>query len=293
MKFSYYSDLFLSIKEPYLKPATKYKYDYIVEKISFLNNRDINDIKSSEIRLYLSNLSKTLTYKTIKDYKSVLSQIFDLAKFDEVIVKNPIDYIKLLRPIKPKINPFNADEVKSILNLSKKYNNKFYLYLNIAFYTGARTGEILALKFNNIDFNKKVIKIRSTISKFGEHLPKTNNSIRNIPIFNNLYEILRYYKIYENSSDYIFLNQYNKPYKQSFSYTNYYWKPILKKLNLQYRSLYTTRHTFATNVLKNNILTPYELSYILGHSTTEMVFNRYVKFLSNQADNFKRNLCIY
>ena len=53
------------------------------------------------------------------------------------------------------------------------------------------------------------------------------------------------------------------------------------------------RHTFATNILKNGLLSPYELSKILGHSTTEMVYNRYVKFVENQKNDFKLDLDIY
>lgn len=156
-----------------------------------------------------------------------------------------------------------------------------------------RTGEILALKFNLIDYEKRVIYIKSTRGQFGEHSPKTVGSIRSVPIFDDLYNVLENYKIYNKSKDYIFKTQYDKPYTRSRALIKYYWQPILKKLNLEFRNLYTTRHTFATNILKKGILTPHELAHILGHNTTEMVFNRYVKFLANQNDNFKRDVSIY
>lgn len=294
MKFNHYSNLFLKIGYPSWKPATRYKYENITKKINAVfKNREIETIKVSEVKLYLSTLSQTLTYKTIKDYKSVLNQIFDLAKFDEIISKNPTHYIKPKPPTKPIIKPFSDVEVKSILKLAKKKDERFYLYLCIAFYTGMRTGEILALRFNLIDYEKRLIYIRSTRGQFGEHSPKTVGSIRSIPIFDDLYKVLENYKIYNKSKDYIFKTQYNKPYTGSRALIKYYWQPILKKLNLEFRNLYTTRHTFATNILKKGILTPHELAHILGHNTTEMVFNRYVKFLANQNDNFKRDVSIY
>ena len=131
MKFNHYSNLFLKIGYPSWKPATRYKYENITKKINAVfKNREIETIKVSEVKLYLSTLSQTLTYKTIKDYKSVLNQIFDLAKFDEIISKNPTHYIKPKPPTKPIIKPFSDVEVKSILKLAKKKMKDFiFIYV--------------------------------------------------------------------------------------------------------------------------------------------------------------------
>lgn len=201
-------------------------------------NRDIKTIKASEIKLYLSSINKNISNKTLKDYKSILNQIFDLAKFDEVIDKNPLHYIKNKRSYLPVINPFTPSEVNLILDTAKKMNYKFYLYLSVAFFTGMRTGEILALKFSNIDFEKRYIHVKSSRGKFGEDKPKTIGSIRDIPIIDELYPILKEYKEAKFYQTYLFLTQYNKPYTCSKSFTLYLWKPLLKKLNLEYRSLY-------------------------------------------------------
>jgi integrase len=66
------------------------------------------------------------------------------------------------------------------MNLAKVDNYRFYLA--IAFYTGMRSGEIIALKKNDIDFDKKTITVKRTRSRFGESTPKTKTSIREIPI---------------------------------------------------------------------------------------------------------------
>ena len=89
------------------------------------------------------------------------------------------------------------------------------------------------------------------------------------------------------------INQYCEPYNTDFSFTRYCWKPLLKSLGIPCRKLYVMRHTYATNILKNTDISPYELSRLLGHSSTEMVFNRYVKFIKNQKDEFKRDVKIY
>ena len=156
-----------------------------------------------------------------------------------------------------------------------------------------RTGEILALKKENIDFNKRLIYVKLSRSKFGENSPKTAGSIRQVPIVDALYYDLEKYVLFHVFRSYLFVNQYCEPYNTDFSFTRYYWKPLLKFLGIPYRKLYVMRHTYATNVLKNTDISPYELSRLLGHSSTEMVFNRYVKFIENQKDEFKRDVKIY
>lgn len=294
MKFKYFADLFLQIGSNSWKPSTIFKYESIVVKrLNFLYDREIESIKASELRLWFSQMNKEVSAKTLRDYKSCLNQIFQLAKYDELIRNNPIDYIRNFNIIKPKIQPFTDSEVKQILGASKAYSLKFQIFLKIGFYTGMRTGEILALKKENIDFNKRLIYVKLSRSKFGENSPKTAGSIRQVPIVDALYYDLEKYVLFHVFRSYLFVNQYCEPYNTDFSFTRYYWKPLLKSLCIPYRKLYVMRHTYATNVLKNTDISPYELSRLLGHSSTEMVFNRYVKFIENQKDEFKRDVKIY
>ena len=293
MKFKCFADLFLQIGSNSWKPSTIFKYESIVAKrLNFLYDREIESIKASELRLWFSQMNKEVSAKTLRDYKSCLNQIFQLAKYDELIRNNPIDYIRNFNLIKPKIQPFTDTEVNRILEASKAYSSKFQMFLKIGFYTGMRTGEILALKKENIDFKKKLINVEFSRSKFGENSPKTAGSIRQVPIVDALYyDLWCYCRL--TFTAYLFVNQYCEPYNTDFSFTRYCWKPLLKSLGISYRKLYVMRHTYATNILKNTDISPYELSRLLGHSSTEMVFNRYVKFIENQKDEFKRDVKIY
>lgn len=293
MKFKCFADLFLQIGSNSWKPSTIFKYESIVAKrLNFLYDREIESIKASELRLWFSQMNKEVSAKTLRDYKSCLNQIFQLAKYDELIRNNPIDYIRNFNLIKPKIQPFTDTEVNRILEASKAYSSKFQMFLKIGFYTGMRTGEILALKKENIDFKKKLINVELSRSKFGENSPKTAGSIRQVPIVDALYyDLWCYCRL--TFTAYLFVNQYCEPYNTDFSFTRYCWKPLLKSLGIPYRKLYVMRHTYATNILKNTDISPYELSRLLGHSSTEMVFNRYVKFIENQKDEFKRDVKIY
>ena len=72
-----------------------------------------------------------------------------------------------------------------------------------------------------------------------------------------------------------------------------FWKPSLQELQIEYRRPYNCRHTYATNMLYNNLVTPVQLAQLLGHANTQMVFNVYVNYLDNFNVNFDRSIQIY
>lgn len=97
----------------------------------------------------------------------------------------------------------------------------------------------------------------------------------------------------KHDNEYLFKTQYNKPYRDTNVFVNKYWIPLLDELKYDYRRLYNTRHTYATNMLYNNIVTPIQLSQLLGHANTEMVYNVYVNYIDSNYQDFDRSISIY
>ena len=293
MKFSYYADLYLKFGKKEWKNSTFVKNVGIVaNRLRFFENMEISDIKPSVIRVWLDGISD-VSNKSKKHYLSSLSQILKIALEDEEISKNPLIHIRKMQHITPRIEPFTNEEVLKILEASKKYNENFRIFLKVGFFTGLRTGEILALKIADIDLQNRVISVNSTRSRFGESIPKTYLSIRKVPILNALYPALNSFIFYRSSHKYLLQTQYGKPYKDTSVFTYDYWKPILRELNLKYRRLYNMRHTYATNMLYQNFVSPVELAKLLGHSTPKMVYDVYVNYLNSNLKDFDRNIKIY
>ncbi|SFV54861.1 Phage integrase [hydrothermal vent metagenome] len=291
IKFSHYSSLYLEFKEHELKPSTYYKYQNIVSAriLPYFQDREINTIKPSDIKKWLYNI-EDVGAKSKKHYIGVLSGIFQEALYDDVISKNPVKQIRIPKYEKPTITPFTADEVYRILNHAKNYNYKHYLA--IAFYTGMRSGEIIALKKTDIDFHRRLISVSRSRGIFGESTPKTKYSIRQIPIIDSLLPYLQ--DIYNHHDyDYLFINQYKRPYRDNNVFTYKFWQPSLKELNIEYRRPYNTRHTYATNMLYNQLVSPVQLAQLLGHANTQMVYDVYVNYLEKQFDNFDNSIVVY
>ncbi|WP_369407677.1 tyrosine-type recombinase/integrase [Sulfurospirillum tamanense] len=246
----------------------------------------------SDVKIWYLTL-KDVTPKSKKGYLTVLKGIFDVAYYDDIIQKNPVLHVKPEKYTTPKINPFTADEVKALLEYVKGTNFNYVYLMAIGFYTGMRTGEILALKKSEVDLEKRIIKIRSTRSRFGEGMTKTHGSQRDIPIIDLLYPYVeRMHGLY-NGCPYMLTNQYGQPYRDTYVFICQSWKPALKALGLDYRRPYTMRHTYATNMLYRNLVTPVQLAQLLGHTSTEMVFNVYVNYLQRQNEKFNRSMSVY
>lgn len=292
MTFQKYASLYIQLNEDEWKPSYLDKNRRIIKKrFDEFQNLDITDIKASTIGIWYKNIGG-VGNKSKRNYLSVLKGILDVALHDEVIDKNPMVHVKLPKYHPPRIQPFNSDEVQRILEASEGYNFNFVYLLAMGFFTGMRTGEILALKRSDVDLENRVIHIRSTISRFGDVTPKTFGSIRDIPILDTLYPYIL--KMYEKENDnYMMTTQYGNPYQDTHIFCIYWWKPLLKKLGITYRRPYNMRHTFATNMLYKQLCTPVELSQYLGHSNTRMIYDVYVSYIEGHFVNFKTDISLY
>ncbi|MBE0514898.1 site-specific integrase [Sulfurimonas sp.] len=290
-KFNHYSSLFLDFKKHELKFSTLDKYTNIVrDRLNpFFGEMEVKDIKPSDVKKWLYAISD-VGGKSKQIFLGVLSGILQEALYDEIIEKNPVRMVRPPKNSKEKIKPFTADEVNQIMGLTSNDNYRFYLA--IAFYTGMRSGEIIALKKTDIDFKKNTIKVQRTRSRFGESTPKTTYSIREVPIIELLLPYIQeLYNLHDH--EYLFITQYKKPYLTTNVFQEQFWKPSLKELGIEYRRPYNARHTYATNMLYNNLVTPVQLAQLLGHANTQMVFDVYVNYLDTFNNDFDRSINIY
>lgn len=290
MTFEYYAETFLKIKKAELKPSTYYRYEGTIRTkvLPSFQGRNISEIKASELRLWLLNYQ--CSNKTLTHYISMLTGIFDEAIYDEVIPSNPCRFLRKPRIMKKDIQPFSVVEMHRIIDHVDNFNFKSYLY--IAFYTGMRSGEIMGLKKEDVDFEKNIIKVKRTRGRHGENSPKTQSGFRSVPILDLLRPHLQ--ELYDqHEHEYLFVTQYGKPYNHNETFYNKFWLPIFPILGITYRRLYNTRHTFATMMLSGGYTTPHNLAQILGHRDSQMVHQVYARFINDGKFDFKLDINPY
>lgn len=274
-------DISLKMNRASRKLLTHKSYEGNLNKhvIPFFGKRKIDSIKASELTLWQNDLLKTLSNKAVINARIIFNGIFQDALRDEIISKNPFSIIKAPKNIALKENiPFSKEEIFKILDASP---DKIKLFFAIGFFTGMRTGEITALKWENIDLENRVIKVRATRNKGIETTPKTNSSIRNVDILDVLIPFIENHLKYRlDDSEYVFNSRLTQPYHSSTKISTSYWQKILKKLDIQYRNLYQMRHTFASLMIASgeDILW---VSSMLGHKNSNITLSTYAKYIKN------------
>jgi integrase len=217
-----------------------------------------------------------MSAKSINNHMNILRMVMTEAA-DRYEFISPFRNIKPLKLQRVHIEPFSLSEVETILQTVREDYRNYYL---VRFYTGMRTGEVDGLKWEFVDFQRREILIRETLIGGETEYTKTDGSQREIPMFGPLYDALK--KQYEATgklSKYVFCNREGKPLDHN-NVTKRVWYPLLGALNLKKRRPYQTRHTAATLFLASGE-NPEWVARTLGHSTTEMLFKVYSRYVPN------------
>ena len=273
--FKYYYDIFVQHK------SVNRSFDNKHYKYKKLNQHFCNKVISSITRLDIKEYLRSLNIKTasLAVYKSALIEIFELAVDDGVINTNPAINIKLKTTEKSSIEYFTKDDVYFLLNRAEGI---IKLYLLIAFNTGMRPEEILGLQLGDINDGKIDIKRVRTRGRIDQ--PKTKNSIRKIPCSDLIYDAVHQHKsktifLFDNIDDATKLR--------------HQWKRLIDSTNIKYRKLYMTRHTYATHMLQDKVVSINELAGLLGHSSPRVTLSHYASVIDTQEINMDKNYDLY
>lgn len=219
-------------------------------------------------------------YKTFKDKSSlnicntILKKAFEIAILNEDIVYTPLSISKPTIKSKYDSKPFTMAEVNLLLNEAK---GQFLNMLGILFTTGLRAGELISLKWQDINFVDNTISIERTMYKGRMQTPKTNGSLAIIDLpFETKKYLLEQRKI-TGLREYLFYTRFNKPFTNHNSLNDKLYF-CLEKLNLEQRSIHQTRHTFSSLKLSYGEKLEW-VSFMLRHdnpSFTQKVYYKYI-----------------
>jgi integrase len=272
----------LDEKETTLKRNSYRSYEILFNSRikSFFKDKLVNEITPGVINDFYNSFTDKSTLRTCN---AILKFAFEKAIIKGFISFTPLQISKPKFKNDYEINPFTFDEAKIIIDFAPALVRNLIATL---FYTGARTGEMLGLKWINVDFQNYTIKIDNQFTGGFEETPKTKSSIRIIDMLPICEKYLKEQLKITSSSDYVFLNANNLPFRSSTDF-RYIWKKILIAKNIEYRSIYQTRHTFASNMLSNGE-NPLWVSQMLGHKSLDITLQKYSKYI--KRENQKRKI---
>lgn len=272
------------------RPSYRLSIRGIIDKYyvpAFADQR-VGDITRADLLKFRSSLAKVpgrsnkeaLSSNRINKIVDPLRRVFDEAA-DRFNFNTPFTRIKPLKVPKSDVQPFSLDEVNLILDKVRSDYRNYYI---TRFFTGMRTGEIDGLKWRYVDFTKGLILVRETIVAGEDDYTKNDFSQRDIKMIGPVVEALRrQFRATGNDSEYVFCNREGKPLEHN-NVTKRIWYPMLLRLGLEKRRPYQTRHTAATLWLAAGE-SPEWIARQMGHSTTEMLFKTYSRFVPNLTRN--------
>lgn len=289
----YAQEWFTTYRKPKLKYNTADMYAGNLKNhvIPFFKGKHVGEITTKDVQDFY-NAKKNLSASVNRQCRTLLIGIFNSALEDGLIAKSPMTSTRLTiisKKVKTR-EPLTPEQIKDIEANLHKLCTEDKTLLALLMYTGMRRGEMLGLRWSDIDFDKKLIHIQRQITVHKNRpvlsAPKSKAGIRPVPLLPELESILR--ETLPNDAnrmdDYIVSGK--DPYSER-QYRNR-MERIMKNINLHGATAHVLRHTFCTMAAGHTDIKT--LQTMAGHSKISMTMDRYTHGLDSRVQSQSANL---
>ncbi|MGN1078137.1 MAG: tyrosine-type recombinase/integrase [Candidatus Gallimonas sp.] len=294
MKYKEWLDEWL---ENYVRPSAKGKTYGRYREIAnqhvkrLLGEREVEEITPVVIQRAITQLSergnlktgKGLSPNSVNSIVTVIQGSLKLAQLAGVTAHYTADRVRRPKMTEKPVSCFSRAEQKRIEQAVLESGKPKLFGIVLCLYTGLRIGELLALEWTDVDFEKGEITVSKSCydGKNGEgkfcritDCPKTSASVRVIPLPRQLIPALRNLKkksggryVVDGGKKTVPVRSYQKTFAR-----------ILQNLGIAHKGFHALRHTFATRAIEYGMDVK-TLSELLGHKSPGVTLNRYVHSL--------------
>ena len=302
-----------------------YRERYVRNIQPVIGEMKLTEVKPMHCKMVLTKMDSMYSGATIRQTYITMGTMLKSAKMNALIERHPMDGVRFNKPVRAvdDIKCLTVEEQKKFMAVARRSHN--YNQYALILETGLRTGELVGLTWDAIDFEKRTLTVNKTLEyrhstkAWRAGPPKTETSYRTIPLTDRAYEILvneREMAPYRKADpsvlnqklsyidrrtgkdkvlcmkDLVFINFRTGGPSKNSSYDTHLYK-LCGEAHIKTISMHSLRHTYATRAIEGG-MQPKVLQKLLGHASIKTTMDRYVHVtddsLSKAVRDFQHNL---
>lgn len=283
---------------------------YVAQKLAYKKHIFplFGNLKISRISIPYCQKQVNHWYSYYKKYSNLIgltSSVFKYALSLRLIRSNPMDAV--IRPKRKKrideerysAPYYEKEELLEFLEIAKNYPDPIYPIFRILAFTGLRKGELLALRWKDIDFEKRTLSVKQTLATCDKweikfQVPKTEKSLRTISIDSETLQVIKRWQLRQkeyflkmgikptkNGEQLLFVSEENKPLY--LDYVNHNLKIIINENNLKRITPHGFRHTHCSLLFESGASLK-EVQVRLGHTDIKTTMDIYTHVTKRQTE---------
>lgn len=262
----------------------------------------IVDLTTLDVQDFINALKRDgYAFTTIKKAYNLISAFLKFLIGDGVQVRP--SYLNVVLPSpenttgnKQEVVTYSKPEQMRIISTASKDGSIGSKAAILMLETGIRSGEVLALSWRDVEWERKAIYIHKTLVYpastrrcFVQNTPKSKGSIRHLPLSNRAYSVLEslYEELAPNSEDeFVFHRKDHPDSSMGYNLLSDQIRTLCDNAHVEYKGLHVFRHTFATNCYYKGCEIKI-LSKFLGHSSVTVTYNTYIHLFGDALDELR------